>query len=461
MINARVFLSVFGSAVLSASQLLMSQIVFTNDFEDDPFGQYSRSNLEADWNSPSGSNGVDEGRVSIVNEDGSKVLRVEYPEGLFGSGDDRTGAQWRTILDQGYEALELEYRIKFEDGFDFVRGGKLPGLAGGTGNSGGNRPNGTDGFSARMHWRTDGSSGSPLDSDETDRANIAQYLYHPDQTTNNGVNGDDLDYDDGPSGNWEEFESDRWYHLRHRIIMNTPGTNGGQGLRDGVIQAWLDGVQVLDVDDIRFRDVASLQIDQLYFSTFFGGGSSRWATSKDEVAYFDDFVVRELGQLGDFDFDGDVDLDDLDQYNGNIGASPTGALEALDLDADGNIDQDDMIQHYTQLVQTSDGGQGTVAGDANLDGTVNVLGDGFLLVANLGNSSTSWAQGDFNGDQTVDVLRDGFALVANLGATNGNASSTSSVSAIPEAGSISLLTLTGIAMTVRRRRSVGRTAHEH
>lgn len=408
-------LLVFAAMIFLSGNIATAQVFYTNDFEDDPLGQYSRSNLNADWNTPSFSNGVDEGRVSIVVDGGSKVLQVEYPEGLFGSGDDRTGAQWHFRFDQGFEAVELEYRLKFEAGFDFVRGGKLPGLAGGAANSGGRRPNGTDGFSARMHWRTNRSSGSPLSSNETDRANIAQYVYHPDQTTNDGVNGDDLDWDDGPSGEWKVFESGRWYHVRHRIIMNTPGSNGGQGLRDGVVQAWLDGVQVLDVDNLRFRDVASLQIDELFFSTFFGGGSNSWATSKDEVAFFDDFKITELGQLGDFDFDGDVDLADLDQYIGNINASPTGALQDLDLDSDGDIDADDMNQHYSQLVETSNGAKGTYAGDLNLDGTVNVLDDAFALIGNLGNTATSWAQGDINGDETVDVLNDAFALIANLG----------------------------------------------
>ena len=155
-------------------------------------------------------------------------------------------------------------------------------MIGGEGNVGGDVPDGTDGFSARMMWRTDGSSGSSL---SRDKANIVQYVYHPDQP---GQFGEDFRWDDGSTSEWAEFESDRWYHLRHRVVMNTPG------LSDGVIMAWLDGEQVLSVDDIRFRDVASLQIDQMYFSTFFGGGSSEWATSKDEVAYFDDFRITSV-----------------------------------------------------------------------------------------------------------------------------------------------------------------------
>ena len=59
-----------------------------------------------------------------------------------------------------------------------------------------------------------------------------------------------------------------------------------------------------------------------------------------------------------------------------------------------------------------------IAGDLNLDGTVNVLGDAFVLVANLGTPVTSWSQGDFNGDGMVTVLGDAFLFVANLGNTN-------------------------------------------
>lgn len=272
--------------VLGGAQTAKSQLIYSNDFEDDSVGTYTTDNLAADWNSPSFDNGVAEGRVMIVNDaTQGKVLAVNYPSGLFGGGDKETGAQWKLNFDQGYEKVELEYRVKFGTGFDFVRGGKLPGLIGGTGNVGGNKPDGTDGFSARMMWRTDGSGGSPLSSSQTDRASIVQYVYHPDQPK---TFGEDFRYDDGTNGDWKEFESDRWYHVRHRVEMNTPGQN------DGVITVWLDGEKVLDVNNVRFRDVATLQIDQMYFSTFFGGGSDIWATSKDEVAYFDDFRITAV-----------------------------------------------------------------------------------------------------------------------------------------------------------------------
>jgi hypothetical protein len=131
-----------------------------------------------------------------------------------------------------------------------------------------------------------------------------------------------------------------------------------------------------------------------------------------------DLVVAGAARLGDFDSDGDVDLDDLDQYIGNLDATATGDLAALDLDGDGIVGANDFQQHYGTLVDTANGGEGTLPGDANLDGIVDVLNDGFALVANLGGSATSWADGDFTGDAFVDVLGDAFLLVANLGQSN-------------------------------------------
>ena len=59
-----------------------------------------------------------------------------------------------------------------------------------------------------------------------------------------------------------------------------------------------------------------------------------------------------------------------------------------------------------------------IPGDITLDGTVDVLGDAFALIANLGLSGdTSWSQGDLDADGTVDVLGDAFILIGNLGRT--------------------------------------------
>ena len=119
--------------------------------------------------------------------------------------------------------------------------------------------------------------------------------------------------------------------------------------------------------------------------------------------------------LGDFDIDGDVDADDIDFYGGNIGMAADGELEQLDLDGDGMVTLSDHNMHVMQYVQTTNGGTGTFLGDLNLDGTVDVLGDAFILIAGLGSVGAGWADGDLNADFSVNVLGDAFVLIANLG----------------------------------------------
>ena len=121
---------------------------------------------------------------------------------------------------------------------------------------------------------------------------------------------------------------------------------------------------------------------------------------------------------GDFNGDGVVDCDDLDFYVGNLGSAATGALAQLDLDNDNMVTSADTDLHITTLVQTTNGQVGTFPGDVNCDGTVDVLGDAFALVGNLGSSVASYSQGDMNFDGTVNVLGDAFILIGNLGNTN-------------------------------------------
>ena len=59
---------------------------------------------------------------------------------------------------------------------------------------------------------------------------------------------------------------------------------------------------------------------------------------------------------------------------------------------------------------------GTLVGDINFDGCVDVLGDAFVLVASLGGPGPfGYQDGDLNADNLVTVLDDAFRLVANLG----------------------------------------------
>jgi len=87
------------------------------------------------------------------------VLQVTYPAGSF--SHDTGGTQffnlWITTDGSSFGTMLLSYEVAFDSSFDWVKGGKLPGLRGGlngTGCSGGDSaPNGKDCFSSRVRWR--------------------------------------------------------------------------------------------------------------------------------------------------------------------------------------------------------------------------------------------------------------------------------------------------------------------
>ena len=95
--------------------------------------------------------------VTVSNTSGP-VLQVTYPAGTYGS--QNSGAQWYSLWNttdgSQFQSMMLSYELAFDSNFNWVQGGKLPGLRGGvdsTGCSGGAEPNGTDCFSTRLMWR--------------------------------------------------------------------------------------------------------------------------------------------------------------------------------------------------------------------------------------------------------------------------------------------------------------------
>ncbi|MDA8562934.1 hypothetical protein N9L06_00620 [Mariniblastus sp.] len=139
-------------------------------------------------------------------------------------------------------------------------------------------------------------------------------------------------------------------------------------------------------------------------------------TLTDEAMLADEKFSDPFILQGDFDEDGDVDSDDIEFYATNIGSLAEGDLAALDLDGDGSVtivDHNLLISNY---VQTSTS-VGTLIGDIDLNGSVDVLGDAFKLIASLGQSGTDWSSGDLNADNETDVLGDAFLLISNLGAS--------------------------------------------
>ncbi|MEE9321650.1 MAG: cellulose binding domain-containing protein [Granulosicoccus sp.] len=216
---------------------------------------------------------------------GNKAALVTYPEGSYGNTG---GALYRLSFNllspevPASNSMYVRYYVKFADDFDFTRGGKLPGFIGGTANTGGRKPNGYDGFSARMTWRSNGR--------------IVQYVYHPDQQ---GSFGENIYWNE--NGVPRFFTPGQWHCVESYLQMNNVVNESG--LHDGVVRSWLDGELALNRTDLRFRHTDALRIDGFYFSTFFGGNDDTWAPSKNESAMFDEFVIdnQRIGCRTDID----------------------------------------------------------------------------------------------------------------------------------------------------------------
>ncbi len=279
----------------SVAPVLAQTVIFQNNFDGRSAGPYTDADLDEDFDEPNFNNGVTEGRVRVVSGAAAfggngSALEVTYPANDFGTSG--TGAQWRLSFDDSFEEATLSYRVRFGAGFDFVRGGKLPGLAGGTSPTGSTQATGFNGWTGRIMWRTqfNGVSGQPQ---QLTSGGITYAKYTDSGFSMDGVQEDRNPFFN-PDGERTEFVSNQWYQITQRIVMNTPGEF------NGIQQIWVDGVLVINEQDLRYRLTDAFAIDQMYFSTFFGGGSD-WSTSKAEVAFFDDFVITVPGDGGSTD----------------------------------------------------------------------------------------------------------------------------------------------------------------
>lgn len=265
------------AALLAAASVVLAlpaaaePVVWRIDFDDAAPGVVSETNLAAlspgpvDWSVGFG-DAAGDGRFRIVESPGhGHALQALYPRG--GVGPRETGGEWVVRLPPR-DTWQLDYRLRFSPDFDWVQGGKLPGLGGGVAPTGGFfNP---DGFTSRYMWRAGGR--------------LVVYLYWAGQPSAANERGRQygVDLDCGVT-----LERGRDYLLRQRVTLNTPGKP------DGVLEVWIDGEPVLRRDDLLFRDRPGKdwRIDRFFFSTFHGGNDPGWAPSHDCTVEFDDFVL--------------------------------------------------------------------------------------------------------------------------------------------------------------------------
>jgi hypothetical protein len=200
---------------------------------------------------------------------GGRALRATYV------GSARGSERIVRTLPLGSPGLEhtLNYDVRFPSGFQFVRGGKLHGLAPSDPLSGGaaRRP---DAWSVRVLWGANGT--------------IETYTYHQGQR--------------GRYGEREAiarpftFQTGRYYAVSLHVRLNDPASES-----NGFVRLYVDGEMVQAREGLRFRSTerqAGL-ISRFMFSTFHGGHDPSWAPRNpsggyaDVYADFDNFAVYE------------------------------------------------------------------------------------------------------------------------------------------------------------------------
>lgn len=200
--------------------------------------------------------------------DGSKALRATYKG--YNRGSQRITAQFE--LPKHLDEATLVFDVKFAKGFQFVKGGKLHGLAPDNSITGGKKM-APEGWSARAMWKPKGLSSYIYCQNKK-----GQWGQEPDRT---------IDFN---------FKTERYYSICIHVKLNDPVKKA-----NGSVRIYVNGKGVAEDRGVQFRSVDGehTKISRLLFSTFHGGHSPDWAPKDKNGNYtevyadFDNFAVYE------------------------------------------------------------------------------------------------------------------------------------------------------------------------
>jgi len=165
--------------------------------------------------------------------------------------------------------VTFSYEIWFPKKFQFVKGGKLPGLYGGDDPkvakscSGGRRA--TNCFSARFMWRKGGKGElytylpDPKFGEKfAKNKNLCKKVKHSDC---NSVYGASI------GRGLFKFKTEKWTAIAVTLRLNS------KGKADGVLKVTANGKEVFSVDELTFADSDKARIVGLQMQAFFGGNA--------------------------------------------------------------------------------------------------------------------------------------------------------------------------------------------
>jgi hypothetical protein len=178
-----------------------------------------------------------------------------------GSAESKGGATfpWEPRVLQGKAGACLSYHVRFSAGFDFQRGGALPGIGGTDAGEKGDR------FLARLAWRPKGVGGATV------------------RVTENGATR-------ALPAEREGFELPRgkWVKLEQEVVLNTPKKS------DGTLRIWVDGTLAIDRTDMTYRTKPDVTISGVSVDVFYGSGpdDSQAAAAKDAKVWLTPLEIR-------------------------------------------------------------------------------------------------------------------------------------------------------------------------
>ncbi|KAI8089905.1 uncharacterized protein BX664DRAFT_263219 [Halteromyces radiatus] len=214
-----------------------------------------------------------------INNNSTQVMRVVYGMGSYAPSGTRSnqGSQGGTEFfsapfgNKSYDSVLVRYDLAFDNSFQWVQGGKLPGVFGGvpgSGCSGGNAADGSNCFSVRLMWRQNGAGEA--------------YAYIPntgDVCKQTGVMCNDQ-YGTSFSRGVIQFTQNKWTTMEIYVKINNASSS------NGILTVWQDGNIVVNQQQLQYRTSNAIAVSSLFFSTFFGGGDPSYASPVDTYTYF-------------------------------------------------------------------------------------------------------------------------------------------------------------------------------
>jgi len=216
----------------------------------------------------------------------ASALKVSYPGGqsdVLGIGAFFDPLARSDIDERSY--VRFEYHVMFDEQFDWVKVGKLPGLYGG--------PKACNivknaCLTTRIMWYGEGKLGINIRTG----SDMTQSVCHRDadiMISSGAKNRCNPPYSmDIGVGGLFTVNTGKWINLTQIVRLNTIGST------DGELFVWKDSVLVVKSTKFVFRHSNTLKIEGLYFNSFFGGSGVLYAPTQEQRTFWRNFSMSTL-----------------------------------------------------------------------------------------------------------------------------------------------------------------------